>query len=194
MSGEALVIERLSKKYANGVQALNNVSLTIRPGMFGLLGPNGAGKSTLMRILATLQDPDSGSARLGNIDLISQPAEARKILGYLPQDFGFDPKSTPASILDLFATLKGIGDKGERRRVVEGLLARVNLWEVRKRRLGEFSGGMRQRLGIAVALLGRPDLVIVDEPTAGLDPAERRRFHNLLSDSVTKLWSSCQRT
>ena len=182
MSAEPLVIQGLSKTYANGVQALKNVSLTIRTGLFGLLGPNGAGKSTLMRILATLQGADTGVARLGDLDLLSRPDEARKVLGYLPQDFGFDPQSTPVSMLDLFATLKGIADSRERRRVVDGLLTQVNLWDVRKRRLGEFSGGMRQRLGIAVALLGNPKLVIVDEPTAGLDPAERRRFHNLLAE------------
>jgi ABC-2 type transport system ATP-binding protein len=182
MSDEPLVIQGLSKTYANGVQALKNVSLTIRTGLFGLLGPNGAGKSTLMRILATLQEADTGVARLGHVDLLSRPDEARKVLGYLPQDFGFDPQSTPVSMLDLFATLKGIADSRERRRVVDGLLAQVNLWDVRKRRLGEFSGGMRQRFGIAVALLGNPKLVIVDEPTAGLDPAERRRFHNLLAE------------
>jgi ABC-2 type transport system ATP-binding protein len=182
MSAEPLVIQGLSKTYPNGVQALRNVSLTIPTGMFGLLGPNGAGKSTLMRILATLQEADTGLARLGPLDLLARPDEARKVLGYLPQDFGFDPHSTPVSMLDLFATLKGIADRRERRRMVDGLLARVNLWDVRKRRLGEFSGGMRQRFGIAVALLGNPQLVIVDEPTAGLDPAERRRFHNLLAE------------
>jgi ABC-2 type transport system ATP-binding protein len=182
MSPESLVLRGLSKTYPNGVHALKSVSLTIPAGLFGLLGPNGAGKSTLMRILATLQEADSGSACLGPLDLISRPDDARKVLGYLPQDFGFDPQSTPVSMLDLFATLKGITQKGERRAAVDGLLARVNLWDVRRRRLGEFSSGMRQRLGIAVALLGEPKLVIVDEPTAGLDPAERRRFHNLLAE------------
>ena len=182
MSVETLVIRGLSKRYPSGVQALRDVSLTIRTGMFGLLGPNGAGKTTLMRILATLQEADSGSARLGDLDLLARPDEVRKLLGYLPQDFGFDPRATPLSTLDLFATLKGIGDKNERRCVVEGMLARVNLQDARGRRLGEFSGGMRQRLGIAIALLGDPRLVIVDEPTAGLDPAERRRFHNLLAE------------
>jgi ABC-2 type transport system ATP-binding protein len=177
-----LIIDGLSKRYANGVQALKNVSLTIPAGMFGLLGPNGAGKSTLMHILATLQDADSGSARLGDLDLLAQKDDVRKVLGYLPQDFGFDPRATPLSLLGLFATLKGMADGDERRGTVDGLLARVNLWEVRKRRFAELSGGMRQRFGIAVALLGAPRLLIVDEPTAGLDPAERRRFHNLLAE------------
>jgi ABC-type multidrug transport system ATPase subunit len=177
-----LVIERLSKRYANGVQALKGVSLSIPAGMFGLLGPNGAGKSTLMRILATLQDADGGSVRLGDLDVLAQRSETRKILGYLPQDFGFDPRATPLSLLDLFAILKGMESSDDRRRAVDALLARVNLWEVRKRRFSEMSGGMRQRFGIAVALLGAPELLIVDEPTAGLDPAERRRFHNLLAE------------
>jgi ABC-type multidrug transport system ATPase subunit len=177
-----LVIDGLSKRYANGVQALTNVSLTIPAGMFGLLGPNGAGKSTLMRILATLQDADGGSARLGVLDVLAQKSEVRKVLGYLPQDFGFDPRSTPLALLELFAILKGMAERSERRRVVDGLLAHVNLWEVRKRRFAELSGGMRQRFGIAVALLGAPKLLIVDEPTAGLDPAERRRFFNLLAE------------
>lgn len=177
-----LVIDRLSKRYANGVQALKGVSLSIPAGMFGLLGPNGAGKSTLMRILATLQDADGGSVRLGDLDVLAQKSEVRKVLGYLPQDFGFDPRATPLALLDLFAILKGIRAAETRRLAVEGLLARVNLWEVRKRRFSELSGGMRQRFGIAVALLGAPELLIVDEPTAGLDPAERRRFHNLLAE------------
>jgi len=177
-----LIIDRLSKRYANGVQALKSVSLSIPSGMFGLLGPNGAGKSTLMRILATLQDADGGSVRLGDLDELAQRTEARKILGYLPQDFGFDPRATPLSLLDLFAILKGMEDSDDRRRAVDAMLARVNLWEVRKRRFSEMSGGMRQRFGIAVALLGAPELLIVDEPTAGLDPAERRRFHNLLAE------------
>ena len=182
MSAPMLVIDGLSKRYANGVQALKNVSLTIPAGMFGLLGPNGAGKSTLMRILATLQDADGGSARLGDLDVLTRKGEVRKVLGYLPQDFGFDPRSTPLSQLGLFAILKGMADPEERRGIVEGLLARVNLWEVRKRRFAELSGGMRQRFGIAAALLGAPKLLIVDEPTAGLDPAERRRFLNLLAE------------
>jgi len=182
MSAQALVIDRLSKRYANGVQALKNVSLTIPAGMFGLLGPNGAGKSTLMRILATLQDADGGSARLGALDVLAQKRELRRVLGYLPQDFGFDPRATPLSLLRLFAVLKGIDDPDQRRKSVDELLARVNLWDVRTRRFAELSGGMRQRFGIAVALLGAPKLLIVDEPTAGLDPAERRRFHNLLAE------------
>jgi ABC-2 type transport system ATP-binding protein len=182
MPTPTLVIDRLSKRYANGVQALKNVSLTIPAGMFGLLGPNGAGKSTLMRILATLQDADGGSARLGDVDVLTQKGEVRKVLGYLPQDFGFDPRATPLSLLGLFAILKGMSDPNERSGSVDSLLARVNLWEVRKRRFAELSGGMRQRFGIAVALLGAPKLLIVDEPTAGLDPAERRRFHNLLAE------------
>jgi len=182
MPAPMLVLDGLSKRYANGVQALKNVSLTIPAGMFGLLGPNGAGKSTLMRILATLQDADGGSARLGDLDVLAQKGEVRKVLGYLPQDFGFDPRATPRALLDLFAILKGLADRTERRAIVDGLLSRVNLWEVRTRRFAELSGGMRQRFGIAVALLGAPALLIVDEPTAGLDPAERRRFHNLLSE------------
>jgi ABC-type multidrug transport system ATPase subunit len=177
MPAPTLVLDRLSKRYANGVQALKNVSLTIPAGMFGLLGPNGAGKSTLMRILATLQDADGGSARLGELDVAAQKADLRKVLGYLPQDFGFDPRATPLSLIRLFATLKGRGNEDE-------LLARVNLWDVRKRRFSELSGGMRQRFGIAVALLGAPKLLIVDEPTTGLDPAERRRFLNLLAEAA----------
>jgi len=187
MSAQTLVIDKLSKRYANGVQALKNVSLTISPGMFGLLGPNGAGKSTLMRILATLQDADGGSVRLGELDVLAQKSEVRKVLGYLPQDFGFDPRATPHALLGLFAILKGIDDRSERRDVVDRLLARVNLWDVRKRRFAEVSGGMRQRFGIAVALLGAPKLLIVDEPTAGLDPAERRRFHNLLAETAEQV-------
>lgn len=182
MSTPTLVIDKLSKRYPNGVQALKDVSLNIPAGMFGLLGPNGAGKSTLMRILATLQGADDGSARLGDLDVLAQKSEVRKVLGYLPQDFGFDPRATPLALLGLFAILKGMADPGERREVVDSLLARLNLWEVRKRRFAELSGGMRQRFGIAVALLGAPKLLIVDEPTAGLDPAERRRFHNLLAE------------
>jgi len=174
MSAPTLVIDGLSKRYANGVQALKNISLTIPSGMFGLLGPNGAGKSSLMRILATLQDANGGSARLGGLDVFTQKNEVRKVLGYLPQDFGFDPRATPLSLIRLFAVLKGT--------MADGLLERVNLWDVRKRRFSELSGGMRQRFGIAVALLGAPKLLIVDEPTAGLDPAERRRFLNLLAE------------
>jgi ABC-type multidrug transport system ATPase subunit len=150
--------------------------------MFGLLGPNGAGKSTLMRTVATLQDPDSGTIRLGDIDVLEQKTELRKVLGYLPQDFGFYPKVTGLDLLDHFAILKGISDKKERREVVDALLQQTNLFEARKRYVSEYSGGMRQRFGIAQALLGNPKLIIVDEPTAGLDPMERNRFHNILSE------------
>ncbi len=177
-----LDIRGISKSYANGVQALKDVSLTIPAGMYGLLGPNGAGKSTLMRILATLQEPDSGSIHLGEIDVVRQKDAVRQTLGYLPQEFGVYPKSSAESLLDHFALLKGIGSKSERRAVCEALLRQVNLWEVRTQKLGGYSGGMRQRFGVAVALLGNPKLMIVDEPTAGLDPAERVRFLNLLSE------------
>ena len=177
-----LQIRRISKTYPNGIQALRDVSLTIPNGMFGLLGPNGAGKSTLMRILATLQEADSGSARLGEIDVLNQKEEVRKTLGYLPQEFGVYPKVSAESLLDHFALLKGIAERRARREVVEALLRQTNLWEVRKQRLGGYSGGMKQRFGVAVALLGNPKLMIVDEPTAGLDPAERVRFLNLLSE------------
>jgi ABC-2 type transport system ATP-binding protein len=177
-----LVIEHLSKTYANGTVALNDVSLTIPPGMFGLLGPNGAGKSTLMRILATLQDADAGSVRLDGIDVLRDHEAVRRTLGYLPQEFGLYPRVPAEEMLDHFALLKGIIDRGERRAVVQSLLQQTNLWGARRQRLGGFSGGMRQRFGIAVALLGNPRLIIVDEPTAGLDPAERARFLNLLSE------------
>ena len=177
-----LHIQNLSKTYPNGVRALRGVSLTIGQGMFGLLGPNGAGKSTFMRILATLQEPDEGEIRLGELDVVKQKDEVRKTLGYLPQDFGFYRDATAERLLDHFAILEGITNKGQRREVVEGLLRQTNLWEVRKQKLGGYSGGMRQRFGIAVALLGDPKLLIVDEPTAGLDPAERVRFLNLLSE------------
>ncbi|HYW14302.1 MAG TPA: ABC transporter ATP-binding protein [Longimicrobium sp.] len=177
-----LKIDRLSKTYANGVHALNNVSLTIAPGMFGLLGPNGAGKSTLMRILATLQEADAGSAHLGGIDVLRDKEAVRRTLGYLPQEFGLYPRATAEELLDHFAVLKGVVDKNERRDTVRSLLEQTNLYEARSRRLGTFSGGMRQRFGIAVALIGNPRLIIVDEPTAGLDPAERVRFLNLLSE------------
>jgi len=177
-----LQIRDLSKKYPNGVQALDRVSLTIKPGMFGLLGPNGAGKSTLMRTLATLQQADSGSAMLGTLDVLQQPQHVREILGYLPQDFGLYPKVSAVDLLDHLARLKGLVDSAQRREVVASLLQRTNLYEVRKQALGGFSGGMRQRFGIAQALLGAPKLIIVDEPTAGLDPEERVRFHNLLAD------------
>jgi ABC-2 type transport system ATP-binding protein len=177
-----LEIRGLSKRYSNGVQALDNVSLTIEPGMFGLLGPNGAGKSTLMRTLATLQPADSGTAMLGAIDILREPMRVREVLGYLPQDFGVYPKVSAYDLLDHFARLKGCVDGKSRRETVEALLQRVNLHEVRHQRLGGFSGGMRQRFGIAQALIGSPKLIIVDEPTAGLDPEERVRFHNLLAD------------
>ena len=178
-----LRIRNLSKTYANGVVALDKVTLSIPPGMFGLLGPNGAGKSTLMRILATLQECDSGSVFLDDIDVLDEKDTVRRLLGYLPQDFGVYPKVTAYELLDHFAMLKGLSHKGRRREVVDGLLQQTNLFEVRHQRLGGFSGGMRQRFGIAQALLGDPRLIIVDEPTAGLDPQERVRFHNLLSDS-----------
>jgi ABC-type multidrug transport system ATPase subunit len=177
-----LTIDRLSKTYANGVRALHDVSLSIAPGMFGLLGPNGAGKSTLMRTIATLQTPDSGSIRLGDIDVLAQPDEVRKVLGYLPQEFGFYPNLSAEVVLDHFATLKGTGHAGERRDLVQALLQQTNLWDARKKAVGGFSGGMKQRLGIAIALSGSPKLLIVDEPTAGLDPIERHRFLNLLAE------------
>jgi len=177
-----LRIENLSKRYANGVQALAGVSLTIGAGMFGLLGPNGAGKSTLMRILATLQEADSGTAFLDDIDIRSDKDRLRQVLGYLPQEFGLYPKVTALQLLDLFAELKGVANGRERSAVVEGLLRQTNLWDARHQRLGTFSGGMKQRFGIAQALIGDPKLIIVDEPTAGLDPEERVRFHNLLSE------------
>ena len=176
-----LKIDRLRKTYPNGVHALRDVSLTIVPGMFGLLGPNGAGKSTLMRILATLQEADGGAVTLGDIDVLRDKESVRRTLGYLPQEFGLYPKSTAAELLDHFALLKGVVSARERRETVRSLLEQTNLWDARDQRLGGFSGGMRQRFGIAVALIGNPRLIIVDEPTAGLDPAERVRFLNLLS-------------
>ncbi|QIP13808.1 ABC transporter ATP-binding protein [Spirosoma aureum] len=166
----------------NAVQALKNVTLTIPTGMYGLLGPNGAGKSTLMRILATLQEPDTGSIHLGDINVVNQPDQVRQTLGYLPQEFGVYPKVSAEELLDYFAVLKGFSERKSRREVVEALLHKTNLWEVRKQKLGGYSGGMRQRFGVAIALLGNPKLLIVDEPTAGLDPAERVRFLNLLSE------------
>ncbi|MBS0319152.1 MAG: ABC transporter ATP-binding protein [Proteobacteria bacterium] len=177
-----LVLQDLSKTYPNGVRALDGVSLEIPTGMFGLLGPNGAGKSTLMRTLATLQDADRGSARLGDIDVLRDKDAVRRVLGYLPQDFGVYPKVSAEDMLDHLARLKGIAERGARRDTVARLLQQVNLWDVRKKALGGYSGGMRQRFGIAQALLGDPRLVIVDEPTAGLDPEERVRFHNLLAE------------
>jgi len=177
-----LRIENLSKTYPNGVQALQNVTLTIPTGMFGLLGPNGAGKSTLMRTIATLQEADSGTVTLGNIDVLRQKEQVRRVLGYLPQEFGVYPRISAEALLDHFAILKGIQNRKERKEIVAALLRRTNLYEVRKQNLGTFSGGMRQRFGIAQALLGNPKLIIVDEPTAGLDPGERVRFHNLLAE------------
>ena len=177
-----LHIRGVSKTYRNGARALNDVTLTIPPGMYGLLGRNGAGKSTLMRILATLQDPDEGEIRFGDIDVVRQKERLRETLGYLPQSFGFHPRVSAERLLDHFAVLKGVVEPGPRRDVVESLLRRTNLFDVRKQRVGTFSGGMRQRLGVAVALLGNPKLIIVDEPTAGLDPEERVRFLNLLSE------------
>jgi ABC-type multidrug transport system ATPase subunit len=177
-----LSIRNLSKRYGNGVQALDDVSLDVAPGMFGLLGPNGAGKSTLMRTLATLQEADSGTARLDDIDMLREKDRVRRVLGYLPQEFGVYPKVTAADMLDHLARLKGLTDSRARKATVDALLERTNLTAVRKQRLGGFSGGMRQRFGIAQALIGDPKLVIVDEPTAGLDPEERVRFHNLLAD------------
>ena len=176
-----LHISDVSKTYSNGVKALKDLTLTIPVGMYGLLGPNGAGKSTLMRTLATLQEPDSGSIRLGNIDVLNQKEQARETLGYLPQEFGVYPKVSAERLLEHFAVLKGIIDRRSRREVVEALLKQTNLWDVRRQKMGGYSGGMRQRFGIAVALLGDPKLIIVDEPTAGLDPSERVRFLNLLS-------------
>jgi ABC-type multidrug transport system ATPase subunit len=177
-----LRIQNLSKTYPNGVKALQDVSLTIPTGMFGLLGPNGAGKSTLMRTIATLQEADSGSVTLGTIDVLRQKDQVRRVLGYLPQEFGVYPRITAEALLDHFAILKGIQNRKERKEIVAALLRRTNLYEVRKQNLGTFSGGMRQRFGIAQALLGNPQLIIVDEPTAGLDPGERVRFHNLLAE------------
>jgi ABC-type multidrug transport system ATPase subunit len=177
-----LVIRDLEKTYPGGVHALQGIDLDVPPGMFGLLGPNGAGKSTLMRTVATLQDPDRGSIRLGDLDVLRDKEAVRRILGYLPQDFGVYPHVDALALLDHFAVLKGIGNAKERKGVVEALLHRVNLWAHRKKKLGGFSGGMRQRFGIAQALLGDPRLIIVDEPTAGLDPEERTRFLNLLAE------------
>jgi ABC-type multidrug transport system ATPase subunit len=177
-----LVIQGLTKTYDNGVQALKGIDLEIPQGMFGLLGPNGAGKSTLMRTIATLQEADSGSIRLDNIDVLNEKEKVRKVLGYLPQEFGVYPKVEAERLLDHIAVLKGITNKTDRNNLVESLLKRTNLWHVRSKSLGTFSGGMKQRFGIAQALIGDPHLVIVDEPTAGLDPAERNRFLNLLSE------------
>jgi ABC-type multidrug transport system ATPase subunit len=177
-----LTISGLSKTYPNGVQALKDVSLRVPTGMFGLLGPNGAGKSTLMRTIATLQDPDTGSITMDGLDVLRQKDRVRQILGYLPQEFGVYPRVSAETMLNHFAVLKGIANARERKETVDAILRQTNLYEVRKSKLGTFSGGMKQRFGIAQALLGRPRLIIVDEPTAGLDPAERLRFNNLLSE------------
>ena len=177
-----LTIRNLSKTYPNGVRALSEVSLDVPNGMFGLLGPNGAGKSTLMRTIATLQEPDAGTIKLGDLDVLADKSATRRLLGYLPQEFGVYPKVSAEAMLEHFAILKGITSRGERRELVAALLNQVNLYEVRKRKLGTFSGGMRQRFGVAQALIGAPRLVIVDEPTAGLDPEERQRFLNLLAE------------
>ena len=177
----SLTITNLSKTYPNGVRALRNLSLNIGNNMFGLLGPNGAGKSSLMRTIATLQDPDSGTIMLDNIDVLKQKNEVRKVLGYLPQEFGVYPKLSALDMLNHLAVLKGITIAGERKEMVEALLQQTNLWDVRKKAVSSYSGGMKQRFGIAQALLANPRLIIVDEPTAGLDPAERNRFLNLLS-------------
>ncbi len=177
-----LIIDNLSKTYSNGIKALQNISLEIPTGMFGLLGPNGAGKSTLMRTIATLQEADQGSIKLGNIDVLKQKNELRQVLGYLPQQFGLYPKISAEVLLNHFAVLKGIIHKNERQELVKALLHKTNLYEVRKQNLKGFSGGMKQRFGIAQALLNNPKLLIVDEPTAGLDPLERNRFYNVLSE------------
>lgn len=177
-----LQIKNLNKTYSNGVQALKDITLDIPQGMFGLLGPNGAGKSSLMRTLATLQQADSGTVTLGDIDVLRDKEKVRQILGYLPQEFGVYPKVSALNMLNHIVSLKGISSKTERKDLVEALLNKTNLWQVRNKNLGTFSGGMKQRFGIAQALIGDPRLIIVDEPTAGLDPAERVRFHNLLSE------------
>lgn len=178
----SLTITNLSKTYSNGVKALNGVSLEISKGMFGLLGPNGAGKSTLMRTIATLQEADHGSITLGDINVLQQKDDVRRVLGYLPQEFGVYPKVTAEVLLNHLAVLKGLANKKERKDIVQALLHKTNLYEHRKKNLGGYSGGMKQRFGIAQALLANPSLIIVDEPTAGLDPAERNRFYNLLSE------------
>jgi ABC-2 type transport system ATP-binding protein len=177
-----LSISNLSKMYANGVKALDNVTLTIKPGMFGLLGPNGAGKSSLMRTLATLQEADSGEVYLGELDVLKNKDEVRRRLGYLPQEFGVYPNVSALILLDHLALLKGFHNKAERREMVDYLLQKVNLFEHRKKAVSSYSGGMRQRFGIAQCLIGSPELVIVDEPTAGLDPGERNRFYTILSE------------
>jgi ABC-type multidrug transport system ATPase subunit len=180
-----LAIRDLTKTYSSGVQALRGISLDLSPGVFGLLGPNGSGKTTLMKIVATLLEPDSGTVELNSVDLLTGKDHTRRMLGYLPQDFGLYPTLTAWQMLDYFAKLKGVTNKKERHALIDALLDRVNLSAERSQRLGGFSGGMRQRLGIAQALIGEPQLIIVDEPTAGLDPEERVRFHNLISESAT---------
>lgn len=177
-----LKISNLNKTYPNGTKALVDVNLELGKGMFGLLGPNGAGKSSLMRTLATLQEADSGTAMIGDIDVLNNPKEVRKILGYLPQEFGVYPRITAFQLLDHLATLKGISNKKQRKELVEYLLEKVNLTKEKNKKVKGFSGGMKQRVGIAQALIGNPQLIIVDEPTAGLDPGERNRFHNLLAE------------
>ena len=177
-----LVIKGLTHVYANGTRAVDSVDLEVGKGMFGLLGPNGAGKSTLMRSVATLQTPTAGSIRFGDIDVIAEPEKLRRTLGYLPQDFGVYPRVSAYDLLDHMAVLKGVASAPERKETVEALLNQVNLWDVRKKAVAGYSGGMRQRFGIAQALIGRPELIIVDEPTAGLDPEERNRFLNLLAE------------
>ena len=176
-----LSIKNVSKTYSNNVEALKDVTLEVGNGMFGLLGPNGAGKSTLMRTIAGLQELDSGSITVGDIDVSKHKHELRKVLGYLPQEFGLYPKVNALELFDHLATMKGITDSKERDELTKSLLSQTNLWKYRNRKLGTFSGGMKQRFGIAQALIGEPKLIIVDEPTAGLDPTERNRFHNLLS-------------
>jgi ABC-type multidrug transport system ATPase subunit len=180
-----LVIKDLTKTYSSGVQALKGVSLDLSPGVFGLIGPNGSGKTTLMKIVATLLEPDSGTIEMNGADVLTRKLQARRMLGYLPQDFGLYPTLTAWQMLDYLAKLKGVTDKKERQTLVDALLDRVNLSAERHQRLGGFSGGMRQRFGIAQALIGEPKLIIVDEPTAGLDPEERVRFHNLISETAS---------
>ncbi len=181
-----LTIQKLQKTYPNGVKALDNLNLEIKKGMFGLLGPNGAGKSSLMRTIATLQQPDSGSLHFGEIDILQTPMELRKTLGYLPQSFGVYPNSSAEELLDYFATLKGISSKKDRKAITQEVLELTNLYEVRKKAVSGYSGGMKQRFGIAQLLLNKPKLLIVDEPTAGLDPAERNRFLNVLREVGTE--------
>ncbi len=186
-AASTLTIRNVSKTYADGMRALDDVSLTVPPGMFGLLGPNGAGKSTLMRTIATLQSPDAGSITLGDIDVLAHPGQVRRVLGYLPQEFGMYPNLSAELILDHFANLKGTGNARARRELVNALLQQTNLFEHRKRKVGTFSGGMKQRLGIAIALAGSPRLLIVDEPTAGLDPTERYRLLDLLAEIASNV-------